>query len=167
MCNARYAIREGTVHFSSAETVKRDATAERMDVMRLAAQLGLTDPGGVILLTGRYATTHAPLTDQVEVTCVLVDSERSESALAVNFVVEDRLPLVDAALRGAAVDAERAALLPEVVRCTRPGGRIVAPAGAPIPSGVRLVARDEREWVGEAEGVSRVQLRRSGRSTTL
>jgi hypothetical protein len=102
----------------------------------------------------------------VEVTCVLVDAGASASMLAVNFVLDGRLPLVDGALRAAAVDVERAVLLPDVVRCTKPGGRIVAPDGSPIPPGVRLLARDDREWVGEAEGGATVQLRRSGRSPT-
>jgi uncharacterized protein YbaR (Trm112 family) len=166
VCNARYPIRRATVHFSSTGSVRHEGTTEQVDVMRLAAQLGVTDPGGVVLLTGRYATTHAALTDMVEVTCVLVDAGASASMLAVNFVLDGRLPLVDGALRAAAVDVERAVLLPDVVRCTKPGGRIVAPDGSPIPPGVRLLARDDREWVGEAEGGATVQLRRSGRSPT-
>jgi hypothetical protein len=131
--------------------------------MRLAAQLGLTDSGGVILLTGRYATIHAALTGLVDVAWILVGAERSVSAAAVNFEVDNRLPLLDGALRGAAIDAEWAMLLPEVARCTRPGGRIVAPGGSPIPSGVRPIAHDDHEWVGEVERVSTVQLRRSER----
>ena len=166
-CKARYPIRGGTIHFAGAGTVQRDNAAEGADVMRLAAQLGLTEPGGIILLAGRYATIHASLTDLVEVTCVLVGAEYSASPLAVNFVVGDRLPLVGHALRGAAIDVEGAGILTDVVRCTRPGGRIVAPAASPIPSGVRLIARDDREWVGEVENVSTVQLRRSQRSPTL
>jgi uncharacterized protein YbaR (Trm112 family) len=164
-CNARYPIRGGTIHFAAARTVQREQTDA--DVMRLAAQLGLTEPGGIILLTGRYATIHASLTELVEVTCLLVGADYSASPLAVNFVVEHRLPLVDHALRGAAIDVDRAGILTEVVRCTRPGGRIVAPAESPIPSGVRLIARDDREFVGEADNVSTVQLRRSERVRDL
>jgi uncharacterized protein YbaR (Trm112 family) len=166
-CNARFQIRGGTIHFAGTGTVQREKTAEGADVMRLAAQLGLTEPGGLILLTGRYATVHASLTELVEVTCLLVGAEYSASPLAVNFVVEGRLPLVDHALRGAAIDVEGAGISTDVVRCTRPGGRIVAPAAYPIPSSVRLIARDDLEWVGEVEDVSTVQLRRSERSLTL
>jgi uncharacterized protein YbaR (Trm112 family) len=166
-CNARYPIRGGTIHFAGAGTVQREKTAEGADVMRVAAQLGLTEPGGIILLTGRYATIHASLTELVEVTCLLVSGEHSESPLAVNVVVADRLPLVDHALRGAAIDVDGAFRLTEVARCTKPGGRIVVPVASPIPSGVSLIVRDAREWVGEVENVSTVQLRRSERSPTL
>ena len=166
-CNRRYPIRGGTIHFAAAATVQREKAADGADVMRLAAQLGLIEPGGMILLTGRYATIHASLTELVEVTCLLVGAEYPATPLAVNFVVEDRLPLVDHALRGAAIDVEGAGILIEVARCTSPGGRIVAPAASRIPSGVRLIARDDREWVGEVENVSTVQLRRSERIRTL
>lgn len=166
-CNARYPIHEGTVHFSSAGPVRRGQTVEDVDVMRLAAQLGLTDSGGMILLTGRYAAIHGSLTDLADVTWILLGVQQSASAGAVNFELENRLPLLDGALRGAAIDPEWATLLPEAARSTRPGGRIVAPGGSPIPPGVRLIARDEREWVGEVENVSTVQLRRSERSSTL
>jgi uncharacterized protein YbaR (Trm112 family) len=167
VCKARYPIRKGTIHFAGAATVQREKADENAEVMRLAAQLGLTEPGGMILLTGGYATVHASLTELVEVTCLLVGAEYSAAPLAVNFVVEDRLPLVDHALRGAAVDADRVGMLTEVVRCTKPGGRIVAPAASQVPSGVRLVARDDREWVGEVDNVSTVQLRRSERFPNL
>ena len=36
---------------------------------------------------------------------------------------------------------------------TRVGGRLVAPAGAPLPEGVRELARDDAVWVGEREAL--------------
>ena len=40
----------------------------------------------------------------------------------------------------------------ELTRVLRPDGRLVAPAAIPVPAGIRELARDEREWVGAAEG---------------
>jgi hypothetical protein len=121
------------------------------DGMRLGAQLGLSEPGGIVLLTGRYSLLAGDLLDLVDVTCILVDVVNERSAEAVAFRVGDRLPLVDKALRAAAVDDPRSspAFLAEVARCVRTGGRVVAPAGSVRPGSVALLARDEREWVGE------------------
>jgi hypothetical protein len=37
------------------------------------------------------------------------------------------------------------------VRATRATGRVVAPASTPLPDGVREIARDDTDWVGERE----------------
>ncbi len=121
--------------------------------MRLAAQLGLSEPGGIVLLTGSYAGAATELLDLVDVTCILIDEIAEDSDAAVTFRICDRLPLVDNSLRAAAVDESRAsvAFLADVARCLRPGGRVVAPAGSAGPASVQILARDEREWVGEVE----------------
>jgi len=37
------------------------------------------------------------------------------------------------------------------VRALVAGARLVAPAGAAVPAGVRELARDEADWVGERD----------------
>ena len=62
-----------------------------------------------------------------------------------------RLPLAVGAARAIAVDGADAARLAWAVHATRAGGRIVAPASASVPDGVRELVRDASVWVGERE----------------
>jgi hypothetical protein len=151
LCQARYFIREGGVDFTPG-TVRRPSSNEGADALRLAAQLGLSEPGGTILLTGRYANVHETLISLADVTCILIDGAPSAASKGVTFVIADRLPIVDGALRGAAVDSRSSPpFLADVMRSLRPGGRIVAPATASLPEGVNVLARDQSEWVGQVE----------------
>lgn len=160
VCHARYPIHRGHVDFTGGSSGVRQSRPEGVDPVRLAAQLGLAEAGGVILLAGRYATVHEAVADLSEVACFLIDAQESSSPLAVNLEVGDRLPLVDRALRGGAVDSPRASLLHEIARCLQPNGRVVAPDESPRPSGVRIVAQDAVEWVGEVDSSPPIQLTR-------
>jgi hypothetical protein len=61
------------------------------------------------------------------------------------------LPLAVGAARGVAIDGDSRERVASAVRATRAAGRVVAPVGVPLPEGVRELARDERDWVGERE----------------
>ena len=161
VCHARYRIHRGAVEFApGAESVRRPGAL--VDPVRLAAQLSLTEPGGIILLTGRFAEVHEELAQFSEVTFVLVDAALTTSPMAVNFFVLDRLPLVARALRAAAIDEGSASVLTDVVRCVRSGGRLVMPAASVPPTGLTVIARDDRELVGEVAAITRpVSLRRA------
>jgi len=165
MCHSRYPIQQGTADFTgSSNVVRHAALGAPPDAMRLAAQLSLTEPGGILLLTGRYAACAASLVEFADLTCLLVDVPVASSPAAVDIRVNERLPLVDRALRGAAIDGARGdpVFLAEVARCVRPRGRIVAPNPSVPPGGSRIVARDEHEWVVEVEDFSApVPLRRA------
>ena len=158
-CHARYQIHDGTVEFTPDQGSVRQGS-RTVDPLRLAAQLALTEPGGIVLLTGRYADAHEVVATLVESTFVLVGGERTTSPTGVNILVSDRLPFVDRALRGAAIDAPEIHLLSELERCVRPGGRVVAPLPAPRPSNARIVAEDSLEWVAELESQPAIQLQR-------
>jgi len=154
VCHARYPIRLGAVDFTAgAAVVRRGGPDTPVNVMRLAAQLSLSEPGGVILLAGTYAAAADQLEQLAGVTCLLIDAPPSASPGAVNLAVADRLPLAKGVLRGAAVDAPRAteAFLREIASHVRQLGRLVAPARSDEPHGCRLIARDALEWVGEVE----------------
>ncbi len=113
-------------------------------VDRIQALLGLAEPEGAVLLGGSYVAFAQPLTARCEVS-VLALGEWSA------------IPFTDGTFRGAALDgpmAER--LIGEAVRCVAIGGRVVAPIEIPVPPGVRELARDEREWVGERDATSGV-----------
>ena len=155
VCHARYPIHRGIADFTrGSHDVRHVAPAEPADAMRLAAQLALTEPGGILLLDGRYATVADQLVQLAGVTCVLVDAPQSSSPDVVNLDVGDRLPLAEGILKGAAVDEPRSVegFLAGIARCVRPLGRIVAPARSTPPRGCRVLARDAQEWVVEVEG---------------
>jgi uncharacterized protein YbaR (Trm112 family) len=165
VCHARFPIAEGIVDFSNgiASLAAEPLRGSEPDGLRLAAQLGLTEPGGIILLTGTYAAYVDQLLDLAEFTPILTDAVAGS---AVTLRVLDRLPLTDGALRAAAIDAARAThpFLVEVSRAVRSGGRVVAPAGAPVPATIRVLARDDREWLGEVESTApMISLRRGSR----
>lgn len=154
VCHARYPIRLGVVDFTAGKpVVRRDDMDATVDVTRLAAQLELSEPGGIILLAGKYAAVADQLVQLAGVTCLLIDAPPSQSPGAVTLDVVERLPLAEGVLKGAAVDAPRAAesFLRELVKHVRRAGRIVAPAQSDEPRGCRLLARDALEWVAEVE----------------
>lgn len=163
-CHARYRIRQGAVEFAPDRGSVRPGN-EPVDPLRLAAQLALTEPGGIVLLTGKYAAVSDQLAQLVEATYVLLDGSATAAPTAVNILAADRLPFVDGALRGAAIDGHRGSpeFMAETARCTRAGGRLLAPEDAPLPNGLHLLARDESEWVGEILDLSApISLRRAG-----
>jgi hypothetical protein len=133
--------------------LRREITAP--DAVRLAAQLDLGEDGGLVLLTASYSLLAPALNGMVNATYLLVDPDFAIPGLvrAVGMRLLDRIPLIDGALRAAAVDDSRAspAFLGEVVRCVCTGGRIVAPSDSSPPGNVRVLARDQREWVGQVE----------------
>src|SRR6185503_16172063 len=78
ICHARYRIHRGAVEFvPHAESVRRPGAA--VDPVRLAAQLSLTEPGGIILLTGRFADAHEQLSQFAEAAYVLLDAAATPS----------------------------------------------------------------------------------------
>jgi uncharacterized protein YbaR (Trm112 family) len=167
LCHSRYPIVNSVVDFRSSRSPDKGSSVIEQtspgNPMRLRAQLDLTEPGGVLLLTGRYARQAPQLQAQVDVTCLLVDSPAWDEH-SVELRLDDRVPMASGSLRAAAVDQSTGlpALLVEVGRALRPGGRLVAPAGSETPQSVRVVARDGLEWVGELEPLpSIVPLRRS------
>lgn len=164
VCHARYPIEGGTVHFTDAPTTESSEDPRELDPQRLAAQLGLLEPGGVVLLTGHYARAVPELEVIAGVICVVINASVSLTGNSVRFVVADRIPLADGVLRGLAVSGgpSTGPLLPEASRLLRPRGRLVAELASPVPSGIRELARDHVEWVGEREdSAPMIQLGRS------
>lgn len=107
------------------------------DVERAAALLGLAEPGGAVLLAGRYAALARPLRERFEV-------------MTAAIATQGAAPFTDLTFRGAAVDLPGVPL-DDVVRTVAVGGRLVAPCTAPLPAHLRELARDDREWVAERE----------------
>lgn len=127
--------------------------ADVPDPLRLAALLDLVEPGGVVLLAGRYAQVASALAALAEVHPVALGATSTDAAVSV-LQSGRRLPFRDAVLRAAALDelAARCADVEEFVRVLRPSGRLVAAARLHLPRGLKEVARDASEWVAERAG---------------
>jgi hypothetical protein len=173
LCGFEATIRDGDAYLDGgpvpAET-PRDAArpeagtdelrAEREQLDRLIALLGLGEPEGHVLLTGQYARFAASLSTETGVSVVTthaaleVDRGGAEAEVSALVLAALRVPLSDHSFRAAAVDSLDPAFLADAARTLVVGGRLVAPASAPLPPNVRELARDPAEWVAEREAGS-------------
>lgn len=152
VCHARYAIANGAIDFRSQPdapppaVVVDSATPDEVD--RVQALLNLAEPGGVVLLAGRYAAAGPALAERIEITCLLVGAT-CESTNCVGVFVGDRLPLAAGSVRAGAVEASSPAIIPQMVRAIRGGGRLLLDASSPPPAGLVELAADGRSWLGQ------------------
>jgi len=166
VCGAEFRIIDGTAHFDVSVPGQPD---DALDATRTAALLGLTEGYLPVLLTGSYASTGGALADLVPIAQVWLNPPAGVAAPAApcsTLAVRERLPLGVETLAAAAVDPAHATpdMLASIVRAVRVGGRVLAPAGTPMPAGLKELAHDTAEWVAEvttrASGL--VELRRRG-----
>ena len=165
VCAAEYRIAAGVALFADSRPAIDDEPYTSDNVLRLAALLGVAESQLPVALVGRYAAASELLASFVAAPQLLVNSGAPAAAPgASHIVVANCLPLGVETLAAIAVDGYHAspALLASAARALRLGGRLVAPATAAIPAGMRELARDESEWVAEtttrASGL--VELRR-------
>lgn len=161
VCQSHYPIVNGIADFgrrprSGAAEARRDL-ADDSAAMRVAALLGLAEPGGVVILTGTLASLAHPMAMMVGDTQLLVINPAGPIGFGDTVSVlttTAAIPLANGSCRGAAIDATHSepAFLAEVTRVLKTGARLVAPASASLPDDVTELARDDRQWVGEARG---------------
>jgi uncharacterized protein YbaR (Trm112 family) len=170
VCGASYALRDGVLDLSPdgaddafAGTAWPASTARADDeydgavhavALRLAALLNLTDAASRVLLCGRSLNEAQAVEALADVQVVSLNPFRDDGAVRALLDIvylsrTNRIPLADRCLSGIAVDAYHASLLADVTRVVRVGGRVLAPAAAPVPDGCRELARDDAEWVAE------------------
>jgi hypothetical protein len=132
--------------------------------LRLAALLGVAESQLPVALVGRYTAASGALASLVSAPQLLINGSVIPGPGVSCLVVADRLPLGVESLAAIAVDAAHATatFLDSATRALRLGGRLVAPADAPVPAGMRELARDTTEWVAEttARASGLVELRR-------
>ncbi|WP_396201293.1 hypothetical protein [Gemmatimonas sp.] len=169
VCGAEFRIVNGIAHFEDSTPVASPALPSepytRDMALRLAALLGVAESQLPVGLVGRYTAASGALASLVSAPQLLINSGPVIPGPGVScIVVADRLPLGVESLAAIAVDAAHATVtfLESATRALRLGGRLVAPADAPVPAGMRELARDATEWVAEtttrASGL--VELRR-------
>jgi hypothetical protein len=169
VCGAEYAVADGDVWYSSprttaaAEDADRPARTDADDATRLAALIGVDERGGLYALQGSEGRFAGALAQIESVQLILIDPPRGVDAPAIIRGAGARVPLAAGALRGIALESASEALVEGAARALAPRGRLVAPADAPVPAGITVLARDARQWVGEAGALSSppVTLRRS------
>lgn len=172
-CGTSYVVRDGVAWFApppagadtrpaaavaaSAADATTEVMAEDDAAERLAALLGVTEGPWPVLLAGGRAATGRALSARVPPPQWWLNPPAPvppPDTLAAVLHAGARWPLAGQVVAAVALDAAHAtpAHLAEAVRVLRRGGRLVAPAAAPLPAGVRELARDAAEWVAEATG---------------
>lgn len=163
VCGTRYRVEGGTAWFVEAGDTTAHADADPgfpLDdaewPLRLAAFLGLESARGAVGLWGRWAAHAEALGDVVEGAAIVAIAPTiapDPMLSAIQPPARTTIPLANASLAAAAVDAgpDAAAVVHEAARLLRRGGRLLAPAGAPVPPGVRELVRDAAWWVGERD----------------
>lgn len=159
VCEAEYPIHEGIAYFADRAGIPG---GRERDVIRTAAMLGLTEPGGVIMLAGRWASTADALSELAEALVLVVNPPpmASEAERVSVLYAADRLPIAARALRAAAIDTPSDG----IAVLLRSKGRLVATNDVPVPPEIAELARDAEYWVGErAEVVPVLPLTRASR----
>ena len=164
VCQLEVPIVEGHVRFEGIEPAPAGRAPE---LDRLIALLGLAEPEGAVLLTGRYALIAESLAESTGVHAIVMHAAKEWPANELMSAVLGVLPLVpftDATFRGAALDSGTpSALAVDAVRVVQVGGRVVGDAAMGVPAGLRAIARDDQEWVASREPIGpMVALRRRG-----
>jgi hypothetical protein len=152
-CDAEFEVRDGEVWFGE---VPPAADAEPMnvdDAMRAAALLRCEERG-LYVLDGAWGGLAAALQQIVDVDLLLTDppsvpSTHAPAGQGTLRGIGDRWPLAAACAHGMALANATAARTTDALRVLRPGARLVAPVGTPLPAGARELARDDRHWVAE------------------
>jgi uncharacterized protein YbaR (Trm112 family) len=158
VCHAQFPVRKGVVDFRRAPhaALPADVPPNEEQATRLAAFLDLTDRAGFAVLAGAWSVQAPLLRALVDTPLVVVDPPAGmEGEPGISVIrCDGELPLAAGAARGVAIDAGTGARLASAVRATRPRGRIVAPAGVPLPADVTELARDATVWVAERDAAT-------------
>jgi hypothetical protein len=152
-CDAEYDVRNGEVWFGEGEPQVDAEPMHEDDAMRAAALLKCEERG-LYVLDGAWGALAAALQQIVDVDLLLTDppsvpSARAAAGQGTLRGIGDRWPLAAACVHGMALAHATAARTADALRVLRPGGRLVAPVGTPLPAGARELARDDRHWVAE------------------
>lgn len=154
VCRLEARIEDGHLRFPEAPADPSPVAAPDAErALRVIALLGLAEPGGAVLLTGAYAAYAGAIVRLVDVRAVVFGAaaERVDGVSAVHLP-DPALPFTDGTFRAAALAADTSMpIVLDAVRCVTPGGRVLGARPLERPESVRELARDELEWVGEAE----------------
>lgn len=163
VCSAQYPVRNGIADLrapgearsfvEAAPAPVRPVRPDEARVFRAAALLDLGDAGRVVAIVGASCDVAVPLGELAQVHVIAIDPVTPlEDAEHVSVLrLGAGLPFAPASLDGAIVDARAVERwgFDAILAHVKARGRVVAPAGTPVPDEIALLARDELEWVGE------------------
>lgn len=170
VCHVERVVKGGVLHWSGEPSAaprdpRPDADAER--VMRIGALLALSEGAPPYVLCDEECLAASGLSGLAEVQFVLLDPPDDRAAPFATIIRgAPTIPLGAGSVRSIAggrrlTDSRFAE---SCVRALVRGGLLVSAAAAPLPAGIRELARDTLEWVGEREPVPvTVPLSRAGR----
>lgn len=159
-CRAEYPVRRGIADFTRGEQVVRAheaAVPDESELLRAGALLDLRSEGGTIVLGGRWSGLAAALAGTYGVQALVVNPPDAwaTAAGASALLVTHGLPIAEGSVRGVLLDActSGSPLLASAVRALRSGGRLIAPADAPLPDDATELVRDDSCWVAERAAI--------------
>ena len=137
-----------------ADKLGEAAMPDDSAAVRLAAMLGLAEPGGIVVLMGHW-TSSAPALEALTpgAQFLLVNPATPVFPFASAVRTREVLPIASGAVRAVAYDSagNESITATQAARVIRQGGRLVAPATESLPEGVSELARDATQWVGERQ----------------
>ena len=153
ICNASYDIVDGIACFSGEVS---DAFAPKVDqdaVVRTAALLNLTRPGAVAVLCGDEANAAEDISELTQCRIIALNPSANieDTERVATVVCANRIPLASSSVEAIALGA-CAALVSDVARILRPGGRMTANTDIALPRELREIARDDSTVVVESVG---------------
>jgi uncharacterized protein YbaR (Trm112 family) len=160
VCRREYPVIDGIADFrmeeeiATHESTSPSALLELIPPGHLAAIMNLADPLGFAVLTGRWGEQATALLELVDSPPLLLVDPPPGVAMRPGLSGVRcglSLPLAVGAARAVAVDSVEPVRLSSAAQVTRVSGRLVAPVDAPVPEGVRELARDGDVWVAERE----------------
>lgn len=159
-CREQYPVRGGVADLRTGPVAASPAVAPPADreeaAVRIAALLGLAQPGGTVLLAGPgadLAPDLAPLAPGTEFVAMVAEPSSPVPVEGVTRVAAGAVfPFASRSVRGAALTGGTAdALLAEALRVVAPGGRVMVERGGPPV--VEAVRRAGAELLLEQDGV--------------
>jgi uncharacterized protein YbaR (Trm112 family) len=161
ICGREYPIVEGILKLGTP--IEREGVDLGPEAaVRAAALLGLTSPGGVVLLAGAWSSVAvevASMADGVHVLAMDAQGSAPPAGLGVSRIdAGATMPLGEGVARGIALDQAHADpnILELAARALRSRGRLLAPARADVPHVLEELARDDAWWVAERPAVEKI-----------
>lgn len=159
LCHTERMVEGGVVLWSSGARAAgvRVAVADPDGafVARVGALAGFADSALPFVFAGTSGLAAAALAGMADAPLILLDPpDDRATALATVIRGAPEVPMRAASARAVVLDADHStdAWVRSAVAALAVGGRLVAPAQAPVPAGVRELARDAAEWVAERVG---------------
>ena len=161
VCGRTFQVVDGIFDTHDAPSASPDSTIELLDAESVGALVGLSGPGGYLVLVGAVSNASEKLAEaNPGVALVLVNpSPGTADSPRVSVLRSGRIPLKTRSMRGVVLSrpyADDLNWVREAARVVLPGLRIVGEGADPPPDVIDLMASAGGVWVGSRGRESRV-----------